>query len=247
MSIICIALLKVCPRSLLESWLRWLKNLMYKNEGLSLYPQKIQQWLCIPLIPNGGTEGWGQTDPGQSDEKNKTKAKQTSKQRVFQVQREILHQRNKTKSNRAGHQKFSSGLQVHACAHRQIYTRANALSSVDTYFIAYQFSSHSINQACTICILWYSEWSFMPWSYIQRLFTSFPQITVSPPDTPHGFLFFPQTYKSRKKFFLDFSHSFPMSNLSYLFLFVWLWKSSLSLVQPLLLRPIHYDRLCLDL
>lgn len=89
MSIIWITLLKVCPRSLLESWLRWLKNLMYKPEGLSLYPQEIQLWLCLPLISSGSAEGWTQTDPGQSDEKNKTKAKQTSKQRVFQVQWEI--------------------------------------------------------------------------------------------------------------------------------------------------------------
>lgn len=140
--------------------------------------------------------------PGQSDEKNKTKAKQTSKQRVFQDQWEILQQRNKAKNNRAGHQKCSSGLQVHACAHRRIYIRANALSSVDTHFIAYQFSSHSVSQVCyVICILWHLEWSLMRWSYIQRLFTSFLEITVYSPDTPHGFLFTPKLTSQEKTFF----------------------------------------------
>lgn len=69
---------EVCPRSVLESWLRWLKNLMYKHEGLSLYPQEIQEWLFIPLISSGGAEGLIRTDLAGflGSQMRKTKQKQ---------------------------------------------------------------------------------------------------------------------------------------------------------------------------
>ena len=130
-----------------------------------------------------------------------------------------------------------------------MFTQADLYRSQCIVFCWHAFHSISVLQPlnkpsmlCAICILWHSEWSFMPWSYIQRLFTFSPKSPSLLQTFP-----FPPNIQVKKNFFLDFSHSFPMSNLSHLFLFVRLWKSSLSLVQPLLLRPIHYDRLCLDL
>lgn len=77
MSIFCIALLKFVLDPL-ESWLRWLKNSMYKHEGLSLYPQEIQEWLFIPLISSGGAEGLRRTDLAGflASQMRKTKQKQ---------------------------------------------------------------------------------------------------------------------------------------------------------------------------
>lgn len=136
--------------------------------------------------------------PVRWEKQNKSKTNKQTKSVPSSVR--DLHQRNKAKSNRAGHQKFSSGLQVHACAHRPIDTGANALSFVDTDFIAYQFFSHSINQACYVLSAFFDIQNGV--SCHDLTFRDCLRLSPKSPSLLQtllmGSIFSPKTYKSRK-------------------------------------------------